>query len=302
MCEDAYGALLLFRVSAAKYDVVRLTQFYAAFHEPGNGRGQLKPARACERDRGAAIGDGAPCAREQTPAMFHHAAFKANSELGVRHCPQRGKASLLSASHHFSVSVRLIAHAAGHGDSDHLDRSEHQERPKPRRFDLRRVHRADRDADSAHGRIIYNVEMRIWHTGVTPLPSDLAHSQTGTMMEHLGIELTEFGDDFLAARMPVDARTMQPFGLLHGGASAALAETLGSIGGWRCVDPAKKAVVGLELNCNHIRAVRGGWVHGVARPAHLGSSTHVWDVRITNDDGKLVCVARLTLAVLDRAA
>lgn len=141
--------------------------------------------------------------------------------------------------------------------------------------------------------------MRIWHAQQTPSVEAAQAMRANTMMEHLGIEITEIGEDYMAAKMPVDHRTTQPYGILHGGASAALAETIGSISGAMCVDLAKKIVVGLEINCNHIRAVRSGYVHGVAKPIHLGGTTHVWDIRITNDEGKLVCVSRLTLAVLD---
>lgn len=119
------------------------------------------------------------------------------------------------------------------------------------------------------------------------------------MASFLGIQFTEVGDDFLAAQMPVDERTRQPFGILHGGASATLAETVGSIAGAFCVDVEKKRVVGLELNCNHIRSVTEGTVTCTGRPLHLGSLTQVWDLRILSEQNKLVCVARLTLAVLD---
>ncbi|HQV69783.1 MAG TPA: hotdog fold thioesterase [Thermoflexales bacterium] len=142
--------------------------------------------------------------------------------------------------------------------------------------------------------------MHIWFAQQTPSIEAAQSLRANTMMEHLGIEITEIGEDYMAAKMPVDHRTSQPYGILHGGASAALAETIGSISGAMCVDLSKKIVVGLEINCNHIRAVRSGYVHGVAKPIHLGGTTHVWDIRITNDDGKLVCVSRLTLAVLDK--
>lgn len=121
----------------------------------------------------------------------------------------------------------------------------------------------------------------------------------GTMGEHLGITFTAIGDDFLEATMPVDHRTKQPAGLLHGGASVVLAETLGSVGAFLCIDPAQKSVVGLEINANHIRAVRSGLVHGIARPIHTGNTTHIWEIRINNDDGQLVCISRITLAILD---
>lgn len=122
----------------------------------------------------------------------------------------------------------------------------------------------------------------------------------GTMMEHLEIRFTEVGEDFVAATMPVDARTHQPFGLLHGGASAALAETLGSAAANFCCDPTTHYAVGLEINANHLRAVRSGIVTGLGRPLHLGRRTQVWEMRITDDAGRLTCVSRLTLAVVER--
>lgn len=121
-----------------------------------------------------------------------------------------------------------------------------------------------------------------------------------TLVEHLGIEVLEVGADFIRGRMPVDSRTHQPFGLLHGGASVALAETLGSMAGSLCVDPASQMAVGLEINANHLRAVTAGWVIGTARPVHVGRSTQVWDIRIENEAGQLTCVSRLTLAVVAR--
>ena len=124
----------------------------------------------------------------------------------------------------------------------------------------------------------------------------------GSMVEHLGIVVTEAGDDWLRGTMPVDARTKQPYGLLHGGASVALAETLGSMAGNLCVDSAKEMVVGLEINANHLRAAREGVVTGTARALHVGRSTQVWEIRITDDGGRLACVSRLTLAVVPRRA
>ena len=118
--------------------------------------------------------------------------------------------------------------------------------------------------------------------------------------EHLGIEITDVGEDYITARMPVDHRTVQPFGLLHGGASCVLAETLGSIGGTFCVDLNKQIVVGIEINANHIRAVREGYVYGTAKPIHIGKSTQVWEIRIVNESQQLVCISRLTLAVKDK--
>lgn len=118
-----------------------------------------------------------------------------------------------------------------------------------------------------------------------------------TAVSHLGIEFLELGEDFLRARMPVDARTKQPYGLLHGGASAVLAETLGSVAGNLCVADGEQSV-GIEINCNHLRAVREGFVTGTARPLHVGRSTQVWDIRIEDDQARLVCVSRLTLSVV----
>ncbi len=115
---------------------------------------------------------------------------------------------------------------------------------------------------------------------------------------HIGIELTEIGDDFVKARMPVDHRTTQPYGLLHGGASVALAESLGSVAGTLCVNLSEEAVVGLGINANHIRSVKSGFVEGIARPLHIGRNTQVWEIKITNEEGKLVCASRITLAVV----
>lgn len=123
----------------------------------------------------------------------------------------------------------------------------------------------------------------------------------GTLMEPLGIRFTELGSDYLRATMPVDARTRQPYGLLHGGASVALAETLGSSAGGLCVGP-DQGVVGIEINANHLRGVREGVVTGTARPIHVGRSTQVWEIKIEDERGRPVCVSRLTLAVIERPA
>jgi len=137
--------------------------------------------------------------------------------------------------------------------------------------------------------------MSIWNIR----PTLEALNQTkGTIVEHIGIEITEIGDDYIKAKMPVDHRTRQPYGLLHGGASVVLAETLGSLGATFCVDPMKKKCVGLEINANHIRSVKEGWVIGVARPIHLGRSTQVWEIKITSDTDKLICISRITMAIL----
>ena len=123
----------------------------------------------------------------------------------------------------------------------------------------------------------------------------------GNMAEWLGIEITEVGEDYLKATMPVDDRTRQPYGLLHGGASVVLAETLGSVGAAFVVDRNKYDCVGLEINANHLRGVREGIVTGIARPIHIGKTTQVWDIRIHDNRDKIVCISRITIAVLRRA-
>lgn len=121
-------------------------------------------------------------------------------------------------------------------------------------------------------------------------PKSLANS--------LGIEITELGEDYVCGKMVVDHRTHQPMGILHGGASVAFAETLGSIGGWLSLPDESQYCVGLEINANHIKSVRDGFVYGKATPLHVGRNTQIWEIRITNEEGKLVCISRITLAVL----
>lgn len=128
---------------------------------------------------------------------------------------------------------------------------------------------------------------------------DMRDRGTDTMISHLGIEVTEVGDDYLKATMPVDLRTHQPAGFLHGGASVALAETLASWAATCCVDRSKHHCVGLEINANHVRPVKDGLVTGTARPVHLGRTTQIWEIRIADERDKLVCVSRVTMAVLD---
>ena len=120
------------------------------------------------------------------------------------------------------------------------------------------------------------------------------------MAKHLGIELQEIGDDFIKARMPVDNRTKMPLGLLHGGASCVLAESLASYAAYLCIDPQKQNVFGLEINANHIRSLSEGWVSGICKPIHRGRSTHVWDVRVCDENDKLVCVSRVTIAITNK--
>lgn len=137
----------------------------------------------------------------------------------------------------------------------------------------------------------------LFRGGVTV--ADLNALSEGTAMRPLGIEFIEIGPDYLRATMPVDERTRQPYGLLHGGASVLLAETLGSSAGGLCA-PEGKGVVGIEINANHVRGVRDGVVTGTARALHIGASTQVWEIRIEDRGGRLVCVSRLTLAVVAR--
>ncbi|MGH8283659.1 MAG: hotdog fold thioesterase [Gammaproteobacteria bacterium] len=141
--------------------------------------------------------------------------------------------------------------------------------------------------------------MNIWRQTLTV--DDLNQYQQRTLVTHLGIRYTEIGDDYIRAVMPVDERTKQPAGILHGGASVALAETLGSTGANLVVDRETKLCVGLDINANHVRAMREGFVTGTARPIHIGKSTQVWEIRITDKDDKLVCVSRITMAVLERS-
>jgi len=130
----------------------------------------------------------------------------------------------------------------------------------------------------------------------------LNSASAGTLIRHLGILFTEIGDDFIRGTMPVDERSRQPYGLLHGGASVALAETLGSMGASMCVDAERYLCVGQEINANHVRAARSGLVTGTARPAHVGGRSQVWSIEIVNEGGKLVCLSRLTVAVIRRGA
>lgn len=123
---------------------------------------------------------------------------------------------------------------------------------------------------------------------------------TNTLAQNLGIEFIEIGKDWLTARMPVDSRTHQPYGLLHGGASVALAETMGSIGAHCSIDSTTHFCVGLEINANHLKGVRNGFVYGTARPVHVGKSTQVWEIKIVNEKKELVCISRITMAILTR--
>ena len=132
-----------------------------------------------------------------------------------------------------------------------------------------------------------------------PYTLDQVHFRRATLASHLGIEFIELGADYLKGRMPVDARTHQPHGILHGGASVALAETLGSVAAGLVVDPDKYRVVGQEINANHVRAIADGYVIGTARPIHIGKRSHVWEIRIVDQQERLICISRLTIAVIE---
>ena len=140
--------------------------------------------------------------------------------------------------------------------------------------------------------------MSIFRPGITL--EQLNKFSGKTMVSHLGIEFTAIGDDYIEATMPVDHRTHQPLGLLHGGASVTLAETLGSVAATCCVDTNIQYCVGLEINANHIKSVKEGFVKGVTKPIHIGKKTQVWEIKITNPAGELVCISRITMAVIDK--
>ena len=137
--------------------------------------------------------------------------------------------------------------------------------------------------------------MRIWTQPITV--ESLTKNNANSAVSHLGIEFLAVGDDFIRARVPVDSRTVQPYGFLHGGVAVVLAETLGSCGA-ACSVPNGHRVVGLDINANHLKSATSGWVTGITRPVHRGRSTHVWAIELTNDAGELTCVSRITMAVL----
>src|SRR4051794_35966879 len=141
--------------------------------------------------------------------------------------------------------------------------------------------------------------MNIWFKKDITI-SEFEYWGKNTLNEHLEIKIIELGDNFIKASMPVDHRSHQPYGLLHGGASAVLAETLGSLASALAIDRQKFICVGIEINANHIRGVRNGLVIGTVTPIHVGSTTHVWDIRINDENNKLICVSRLTVAILKK--
>lgn len=135
---------------------------------------------------------------------------------------------------------------------------------------------------------------------IKPSLTQLNNTSNQTMVTHLGIEFTGIGDDYLEATMPVDHRTIQPMGILHGGAHVVLAETLGSVAASLTIDLDNQQVVGLEINANHLKSVNSGKVTGISKPIHLGKSTQVWEIKICNELGKLCCISRITMAILDK--
>lgn len=139
----------------------------------------------------------------------------------------------------------------------------------------------------------------IWK--ISPDLDALNASNKNTLNESMGVAFTEIGDDYLKASMPVDKRTVQPMGLLHGGANVALAETLGSVASLLCLeDPSKQAPVGVEINANHLRPVTKGYVTGTVKPVRVGRLLHIWNIEIHDEEGRLSCVSRITVAVVDR--
>ena len=142
--------------------------------------------------------------------------------------------------------------------------------------------------------------MAIWTRSI-PTLEQMAEASKNTAVETMGIEYVEIGDDYVIGRIPVDERTVQPFGILHGGSSVVLAETLGSMAANYCLRKENQIAVGLDINANHIRSVTKGWVYGTARPVHIGGTTQVGEIKLENEEGKLTCISRLTMAVIDRS-
>jgi len=157
------------------------------------------------------------------------------------------------------------------------------------------------DSSNVAGEIADQTEetfVAIWYAPETMTVENLNAMQPDSILEVLGIQFTELGEDRIEATMPVDHRTVQPLGLLHGGASVVLAESLGSVASLLCIDSNRFYCVGLDVNANHIRAVREGRVTGRVTPIHIGRSTHVWEIRIRDEQDRLVCISRLTMAIL----
>lgn len=144
------------------------------------------------------------------------------------------------------------------------------------------------------------MQKNIWFKKDLTLGDVISHMAPHTLAQHLGMEWTALGDDFIEMKMPVDSRTHQPYGILHGGASCVLAETVGSIASHLVIDTQKFYCVGLDINANHLRPAHHGFVTAKATPLHLGRRTHVWDIKISNGAGKLICISRLTVAILEK--
>ena len=140
--------------------------------------------------------------------------------------------------------------------------------------------------------------MSIFNPGLTL--DQLNQMTANNMLGHLGIQFTAVTDNSIEAKMPVDHRTHQPFGILHGGASVTLAETLGSVAATCCIDNSTQFCVGLEINANHIKSVREGFVIGKVNPIHIGKKTHIWEIKITTEKNEMVCISRITMAILDK--
>lgn len=141
--------------------------------------------------------------------------------------------------------------------------------------------------------------MAIWYKNDYTL-KELNDLGNNTMAQALGMEFIEIGEDYLKLQMPVNRHTHQPYGILHGGASAALAETVGSVASSMCINNEKQICVGMEINCNHVRPKRDGNIIATALPLHLGATSHIWDIRITDENNKLICISRLTMAILKK--
>lgn len=139
---------------------------------------------------------------------------------------------------------------------------------------------------------------KIWKRDVTV--EEINHRCLHTLSDHLGIEFTEIGPDFLIAKMPIDKRTVQPMGILHGGASCVLAETVGSAAANYCIDQTQQVALGLDININHMKSVESGFVKGVATPLHLGRTTHVWEIKIYDEKERMIAISRLTLSILTK--
>jgi 1,4-dihydroxy-2-naphthoyl-CoA hydrolase len=213
---------------------------------------------------------------------FQQGRLAAAADTGTAGIRQRNARALRRFQHGFPGSHWKLA--AGHFESD----GRHQ------------THCRGDESGQQCGLDTQESTMSLWKQ-----PTDLARINAwsaNTMMQTLDIRISAIGDDWLQGTMPVDHRTHQPYGLLHGGASVVLAETLGSTAAMLTLDPEKELAVGLDINANHVRGVRSGTVTGTARMLHLGRTTQVWEIRIENEEGALVCISRITMAVIPARA